>query len=433
MIKIKRELLVCILSVGSLVSWANDIQPTDTLTVEIYYRQGISQIDSTYQDNRNRMGKLLEFLYTLSADSTCRLNGLHIISGASPEGNTSFNKALSKKRTNAISDYLSLRLPAEQSDLITKAHTGIDWEALQAKVERSDMPYKEEVLQILYHTPEWVIKNGIVVDGRKKQLMTLRQGNCWRYMEEHFFPELRHSLVEVEYVCETPQEEIKDEGDTEIGMIECTTPPSYATEKDSATVLEFEPQARPPFYMAVKTNLLYDALLVPDIGVEFYVGKGFSVGGNWMYAWWNRNSRHRYWRIYGGELAVRKYFNRTSEGSPLNGHHIGIYGQVFTYDFEAGGRGYMGGKPGGTLWEKMNYSAGLEYGYSLPVTRRLNLDFVIGVGYWGGTYYEYLPMDNHYVWQATKQRRWFGPTKAEVSLVWLLGNGNYNAKKGGRR
>lgn len=98
MIKIKRELLVCILSVGSLVSWANDIQPTDTLTVEIYYRQGISQIDSTYQDNRNRMGKLLEFLYTLSADSTCRLNGLHIISGASPEGNTSFNKALSKKK-----------------------------------------------------------------------------------------------------------------------------------------------------------------------------------------------------------------------------------------------------------------------------------------------------------------------------------------------
>ena len=43
----------------------------------------------------------------------------------------------------------------------------------------------------------------------------------------------------------------------------------------------------------------------------------------------------------------------------------------------------MGGKPGGTLWEKMNYAVGLEYGYSLPVARRLNLDFVIGLGYWG--------------------------------------------------
>lgn len=65
------------------------------------------------------------------------------------------------------------------------------------------------------------------------------------------------------------------------------------------------------------------------------------------------------------------------------------------------------------------------------VARRLNLDFVIGLGYWGGTYYEYLPMDNHYVWQATRQRHWFGPTKAEISLVWLLGRGNYNQKKGG--
>lgn len=97
MTKFKRKILLYILSAGSLVSWANDTQPTDTLTVEIYYRQGISRFDSTYQDNRNRMGKLLEFLYTLSADSTYRLNRLHITSGASPEGNTSFNKVLSKK------------------------------------------------------------------------------------------------------------------------------------------------------------------------------------------------------------------------------------------------------------------------------------------------------------------------------------------------
>ena len=83
--------------------------------------------------------------------------------------------------------------------------------------------------------------------------------------------------------------------------------------------------------------------------------------------------------------------------------------------------------------DKMNYIAGLEYGYSLPIRSRLNIDFSIGVGYWGGIYYEYLPMDNCYVWQATKQRHWFGPTKAEISLVWLIGRCNYNKEKGGRR
>ena len=43
----------------------------------------------------------------------------------------------------------------------------------------------------------------------------------------------------------------------------------------------------------------------------------------------------------------------------------------------------------------------------------------------------YLPLDGHYVWQATKNRHWFGPTKAEISLVWLLGRGNSNNKTGG--
>lgn len=97
------------------------------------------------------------------------------------------------------------------------------------------------------------------------------------------------------------------------------------------------------------------------------------------------------------------------------------------------GTGYMGGKPGGTLWDKMNYSVGLEYGYSLPVARRLNLDFVIGVGYWGGEYHKYAPIDGHYVWKETRRRHWFGLTEAEISLVWLLGRGNYNEKKGGRQ
>ena len=61
------------------------------------------------------------------------------------------------------------------------------------------------------------------------------------------------------------------------------------------------------------------------------------------------------------------------------------------------------------------------------------MDFTVGIGYLGGEYKEYLPIDNCYVWQATKHRHWFGPTKAEVSLVWLLGRGNYNEKKGGKR
>lgn len=183
--------------------------------------------------------------------------------------------------------------------------------------------------------------------------------------------------------------------------------------------------ARRPYYLAVKTNMLYDLLLVPNIGVEVYLGKQWSAGGNWMYAWWKTDRRHRYWRTYGGDLYLRRWLGRKAKAKPLTGHHLGLYGGIVTYDFELGGRGYLG--------DKWSYQAGIEYGYAHPIARRLNLEFNIGVGYLGGEYKEYLPIDDHYVWQATKRRHWFGPTKAEISLVWLIGRGNINQGKGGRK
>lgn len=188
-----------------------------------------------------------------------------------------------------------------------------------------------------------------------------------------------------------------------------------------------------PFCMDIRTNLLHDALLLPDIGVEFHLGRRWSVVADWTYGWWKTDREHWYWRACGGGLTLRKWFGKVSRIKPLTGHHLGLNGRLFTYDFETGGKGCIGGRPGAPLWEKMNYAVGLEYGYSVPIARRLNLDFAVSLGYSGGSYHEYEPVDDCYVWQATGQRRWFGPTKAEVSLVWLIGRGNHNSGKGGRR
>ena len=184
-------------------------------------------------------------------------------------------------------------------------------------------------------------------------------------------------------------------------------------------------QLKKPYYLAVKNNMLYDLAIIPNVGVEIYLGKNFSVVGNWMYAWWKDGNIHWYWRIYGGDLAFRYWFGKASKEKPLQGHHLGLYGQIITYDFELGGKGILA--------PKWSWSAGAEYGYSLPIARRLNIDFTLGVGYHKGQFYEYLPIDGHYVWQATKRRQYIGPTKAEISLVWQLGRGNINAGKGGKR
>ena len=184
-------------------------------------------------------------------------------------------------------------------------------------------------------------------------------------------------------------------------------------------------------YFALKSNMLYDAALIPNIGMEFYLGKNLSIYGDWMYAWWDRESRHRYWRIYGGDLGLRWWFGNKAHAKPLTGHHLGIYGGIFTFDFEFGDTGYLGGKPHGTLWDQWLVNAGIEYGYSLPVAKRLNIDFSIGLGYIGGNYIKYFPFDNQYFREKEYKMRFFGPTKAEISLVWLIGRGNTNNRKGG--
>ena len=42
------------------------------------------------------------------------------------------------------------------------------------------------------------------------------------------------------------------------------------------------------FYMAIKTNMLYDLVAIPNIAAEFYLGKGFSVSAGYTHAWWSK-------------------------------------------------------------------------------------------------------------------------------------------------
>lgn len=208
---------------------------------------------------------------------------------------------------------------------------------------------------------------------------------------------------------------------------------SYGEEHEvTVNQLGAEPKCK-PFYMAIKTNMLYDVAAVPNIGAEFYLGQNFSIAANYAHAWWKSDAKNFYWRYYGADASLRWWFGKASRIKPLQGHHIGVNYQILTYDFQLGNKGIMAGMPSGNLADRANHIVALEYGYSLPITRRLNIDFSIGAGYHWGIFEEYIPVDGHNVWQATKRRQYFGPTKLEISLVWLIGCENYNKNKGGKR
>lgn len=123
---------------------------------------------------------------------------------------------------------------------------------------------------------------------------------------------------------------------------------------------------------------------------------------------------------------MKYYFGRKALEKPLQGWHIGAYGHFASYDFQLSRKGVQG---------RRNWGGGVIAGYMLPISRHFNIDFALGLGYFGGKYRTCRHEPPHCeVWTGTYHRHWWGPTRAEVTLVWLLGCDNVNIfkKKGGR-
>lgn len=191
--------------------------------------------------------------------------------------------------------------------------------------------------------------------------------------------------------------------------------------------VELTPLPESKFHFALKTNMLFDAALVPNIGFEASFGRSWSLTADWMFARWSKESSHRFWHINGGEIEIRRWLNCPPPGgyAPwLSGHHFGLYAQTFTYDIALSSD--KGQKSSGSP----SYGFGISYGYSLPVSRSLNIDFTIGVGYVGGTYEKYHYDDGCYVWNSTNKRKYIGPSRAEISLLYIFGR---QKPKGGRK
>ena len=418
-------------------AYAASIQ--DSLRTTIYFRPGYSLLELSYRDNAANMKALTQGIQTIKGNPCVQLQHIRILSAASPEGNSALNKRVAKRRGERLRDYLKETLVLPDS-IFTVSSAGEDWQGLAALIAKEKTPWRNKALQIIRHTPEWVTRNGKVVDGRKRQLQNLDGGKAWKYMLDNHFYTLRTGAV---VVCEvktlaaesTPSaaEARLEQARSEQARLESASQQSASQSPSSPPFPAIPSQVHPSSesqappvasYFALKSNLLYDALLVPNLSLEASIGSGWTLGAGGMLAWWSKDAKHRYWRIYGGDLEIRKYFGTLSKSKPLQGHHLGIYGDFLTYDFEFGAKGYQ---------SKATYAAGIKYGYSHPIANRLNLDFALGIGYLHSNYKTYVPRDGCYVYQETKKQKWLGPTQAEISLVWLLGKGNTNKKKGGKK
>lgn len=161
----------------------------------VYFQQGFSSIDAAYKNNRQTLAQVNKVLDLIEADPNASLKKIVIVGLASPEGTLARNDILAEKRASALKYFVGERVKYDPN-LFELINGSEDWDGLKALVEKSRMPSRWQVLEIM--------DNYSVTGGREHQLMSLNGGTPYRYMMDNFFPQLRNAGYIQIYYESTP-------------------------------------------------------------------------------------------------------------------------------------------------------------------------------------------------------------------------------------
>lgn len=191
-------------------------------------------------------------------------------------------------------------------------------------------------------------------------------------------------------------------------------PASYSDRREAMSLLPSE--ASMP-KMVVKANMLYGgALLTPNLGVEVATGRRQTFEFSGSYLWWGRESAPSDNHKQLTHWMLRPEY-RWWACERFDGHFFGLHALYARY--------FVSGREIPMLFKK-EYSydgyalgAGATYGYHWAFAERFGLEFNIGVGY------AYMRHDRgtcrNCDWQmSAKTKHYFGPTRAGISLLFLI-------------
>lgn len=240
----------------------------------LYFRFDKALVDSGYMAN----GRTLRHLHELFTDPSlaARIDSVSILSFASPEGGSAYNEWLARFRASAVKDYLIRKYPHLNQYRIHPCPQGENWQELRRLIAGdNNVPHRAEVLHIID-----LHQNS----GRCKELLQqLGGGASYRYIRTHLLRYLRNAAVCVVRMRpdSLPMPAMTFITDLErVGAEVKSTIPTCPQDIPTATSC----RRRPLF--ALKTNLLFDAALMPNVEIEIPIGKRWSINGEYMFPWW---------------------------------------------------------------------------------------------------------------------------------------------------
>lgn len=334
---------------------------TDSLRV--YFRQGYSAFDPGYRNNQSRVDAFIARVKDFQKESeSFEILNVTYKAGASPEGTLAINRKISGKRSANLTAYLRRHLTFSDNTLHIEDVVE-DWDGLAELVERSSMPYRDEVLALL--------RQEAGSEKLKKELQGLHGGVAWRYMNDKLFPELRAFNVYIDVGVRNPELPVPEIADSEPMPDEV-----FPALEDSLTVSRMQmPEPAPEWIrkLRIKTNAIGWAMFMTNVAVEIDITRHLSFQLPIYYSAVNYFSRELKFRTFAVQPEFRWWFTKP-DGLFLGAHFGTAY---FNYATKGDWRiqtGY-GDRP---LW-----GGGIAAGYRMPLTRRnprWEMEFSLGGG-----------------------------------------------------
>ena len=389
----------------------------EKIVVTIYYRWDKDDLDKTYLTNAETLHQIDSLLHLKSADY---IDSLRIVAYASPEGPPDYNKRLSQRRANTLKNYILENYPNFKEGQIFIEAKGENWDGFRRMAEADPkLPMKEQVLAI--------INNPNITDlQRQSQIARLDGGRLYKnYILPNYYRYLRSGASL--FVVYNPGMPIDTDFDPiEVNITEPEPEPVVTVIIEPEPIITIDTIRRYP--IALRTNLLYDAVGAINIGIELPYGqnKNWSLIADFAYAYWRSPKNiyalqtleygieNRYWFGVNKRLKERKQ----NWAQPLKGWHVGVYGKYWQrYDVQ-----FVDGIQGDASW-----SAGITAGYVIPINRSLSFDFGVGAGWVSTSEYRHYHQPEydangkyHLMWQQTGRWSGLSLTKVRFALVWLI-------------
>ena len=379
--------------------------------VRVFFPVNQTTLHRDYLSNRQSFARLDSLFANLPRD----LDSVIVVSKASPEGPYQNNLRLANGRAKAIFDYLVARYPHFENKIFMDPQ-GESYPEFR-RVVLDDTFISDEARQRLLE----VIDADITPEQKKSRLKSIPE---YAYFLRRYFPEMRYSAVDI--VFKFPYEVFEDIVIADEDYYYPLDPIDLGD--DGAFVVD--PMRSWRTILALKTNLLYDAVTALNFEVEVPIADRYSLMVEDVFPWWETGNKYclQMWEMgVEGRYWFRPWNPRGT--NKLRGWFAGLYGMSSKYDFQY---------DRDVNWQGEYWSAGVSGGYSMPLGRKKwgNLEFSIGLGYLNTQFRHYQPTDSYdkliHDRYRDGQASYVGPTKAKISLVIPINVPN-PIKKGGAK